>query len=142
MDIEFDFEGAGTVRTELEDLEDAGTTEREYRVESGAEYSQYLEFGTRNMPPYPFFRPAVREARRDPDGFIDFEPETPAEYIQALAFALEAKMKANVTAQGSQDRSPGTHPDHPRSGFIGTFDGEEIENTGNLRARIQARRLK
>jgi hypothetical protein len=109
----------------------------------------YLEFGTEDMPPYPFFRPAIRELKANPRQFL-FETteygsldeiDTTDELIKAVAFGLEKRMTANATAQGTNKRSPGTDPEHPRSGFIGEFDGEEIRNTSNLRANIRARKI-
>lgn len=98
------------------------------------------------MPPYPFFQPAIREFRADPEAFIFKNSELGSideinstdELIRTIAFSLENQMKKNVTAQGSLDRSPGTDPEHPRSGFVGMFDGRMVRNTGNLRASISA----
>jgi len=144
-DFDIDLDGELNVRESLNDLERDWTDSIEVAVESGAEYSAYLEFGTRHMPPYPFFRPAIREFKRNPEGFITDnteynsvrEIESADQLILSVGAALESKMKVNVTAQGnSLDRSPGTDPEHPRSGFQGEFEGRVYDNTGNLRARI------
>jgi len=74
------------------------------------------------MPPYPWFRPAIREFRLDPEGLItansgfssiDEIPDTDT-LVKTVASALESKMEANVSAESASDRSPGTHPDHPK----------------------------
>lgn len=123
------------VRASLEELKDRGTTTREYRVNAGAEYAVYLEFGTRNMPPYPFFRPALRELDANPDAFIDRHTNTAVDEIddadtlvQTLAFALERAITQNANANAS-GRSPGVNPEHPKV------------QTGNLVNSIQAQRI-
>jgi len=127
-DFELNVSGIESFREDLNDLEGDLTTDEEYVVGVGAEYGIYLEFGTRKMPPYPFFRPAIREARANPDEFVDSEAvDSITEYIRKLAFSLEAQIKINATAETS-GRSPGTDSDHPQV------------DTGNLRASIEARR--
>ncbi|MFC6591676.1 HK97-gp10 family putative phage morphogenesis protein [Deinococcus lacus] len=37
-----------------------------YRVGTNVEYAPYLEFGTRNMQPRPFMRPALEKHRHEP----------------------------------------------------------------------------
>jgi hypothetical protein len=89
------------------------------------------------MPPYPFFRPAIRELEADPEGFIldnsgySSIEEIPSadQIIEAVAFGLERQIKQNATAAAG-DRSPGTHPDHPKV------------QSGNLRASISATRIR
>jgi hypothetical protein len=81
------------------------------------------------MPPYPFFRPALRELENNPDSFAD--PETAddlQEYIKKIAFSLERQLKVNVTAERGSGRSPGVNPEHPQV------------DTGTLRNSIEARR--
>lgn len=125
------------VRETLEELRERGTSERVEVVGSNVEYAVYLEFGTEDMPPYPWFRPAIREFRANPERFIvdqtryaslDEIPTVDA-LVTAVAESLVAKMKKNATAQGSVDRSPGTDAEHPRV------------QTGTLRNSIQAVRL-
>lgn len=88
------------------------------------------------MQPYPFFRPAIREAQAKGLGFIEEFANMPAEemsaadLVTALALGLEAQLKRNVTAQAAGGRSPGVHPEHPRV------------QTGNLRASIKSTRLR
>jgi len=96
-----------------------------------------LEMGTRNMPPYPFFIPAVREFRANPESFItdktDFgsidEIQSTKQMVEAVATALQRQIQINATAQAS-GRSPGTAPDNPQV------------DTGNLRASISVQRVK
>ena len=126
------------VRDALADLEDEYTTERVEVVGSNVEYGVYLEFGTEKMQPYPWFRPAVREFKLDPEGFItdnsgfsSVEEIPDADtLVKTVASALESKMEANVSAVSASDRSPGTHPDHPK------------RQTGNLVNSIEAVRVK
>lgn len=89
--------------------------------------------------PYPWFRPAINEFKANPKQFIrentDFESldelDTAAELVATVAAALQSKMEDNVNAQDpSRDRSPGTHPDHPK------------RDTGTLTASISAQRLR
>lgn len=123
------------VRASLEELEDRGTTTREYVVGTDVEYAVYLEFGTRYMPPYSFFRPALRELEANPDAFIDRhssttvdEIETADGLVKALALALERAITQNATANAS-GRSPGVNPEHPQV------------QTGTLRNSIEAQRI-
>jgi hypothetical protein len=150
---------AVSFQTLRQDWEDPPT----FVVESGAEYSVHLEFGrgpveaqdadalrfededgeiiyrtsVSGHPPYPFFKPAIREFKATPESFIIANTEFESinaisdvnELVQSVAFALESQMKRNATA-GASDRSVGTHPDHPQV------------QSGNLRARIVARRVK
>ena len=84
--------------------------------------------------PYPFFRPALREFDANPETFIIDNTgyttlqEIPNgdELIRAIAVALENQIKANASAESATDRSPGTHPSHPK------------RDTGNLVASIQS----
>jgi len=125
-----------SVKASLEELKNDFEPEPSFVVESGAEYSVYLEFGTEDMPPYPFFRPAIRELKADPEAFLLKNSEldslgdidSTAELVKNTAQALERQIKINATAQ-APGRSPGTDADHPQV------------QTGNLRAKIRARRI-
>jgi len=153
-----------SVKQNLRELKEQYETEPFWVVESGAEYSIYLEFGrgpveptgdtkalrfenedgeiiyrarAEGHPPYPFFEPAIREFEANPESFLLDNTElggldeidSTEELIRNVARALEGQMKRNATAQ-APNRSPGTHPEHPR-----------VES-GNLRARISARRVR
>lgn len=161
MNIDFDLEGDEELQLEFEELEEDGTSDAAYRVVSNAEYSVPLEFGrgpieapegsaipietdsgtifrkrVSGHPPYPFFRPAVREAQLDLAVLLrktiqktpDMASSTD-EFVKWVALGLETQMKRNVTAQAT-GRSPGTHPEHPKV------------QTNNLRSRIQSQRIR
>jgi hypothetical protein len=150
------------IRERVRELKDDYSTAGTFVVESGAEYSVAIEMGRGPVEaqdadalqfedqdgntiyrasvdghqPYPFFRPAIREFKANPEAFILKNTELNAldgvdsadEMVRTVAFALEAQMKRNANAnQGN--RSPGTHPDHP------------VVQTGNLVARISATRI-
>jgi hypothetical protein len=138
-DADLSLDGLTETLADLDDLADRYDGEPIYVVGAGAEYAVYLEFGTEDMPPYPFFRPAVRELRRDPEAFVErltdeaFDMdslETTADVVETVAFALERQLKHNVAAaRPTGRRSPGTDPDHPQV------------DTGTLRASIRAERI-
>jgi len=131
FELELDDTG---LREALDDLKETGTSDRVEVVGTTVEYGVYLEIGTEDMPPYPWFRPAVREFRANPESFIiDNTGYTSVEEIPsadalvtAIAQALVNQMEHNVSAASSSDRSPGTHPEHPK------------RDTGTLVNSIQA----
>jgi hypothetical protein len=138
-DFDLELDGFEKTKQRFEELRERydgdGVT---YVVGTAVEYAIYLEFGTENMPPYSWFRPAIREFKANPESFLldntDFssvdEIETTEGLVKAVSFALQTKMTANVNAQDpSADRSPGVDPDHPS------------RDTGNLSASIQAVRI-
>lgn len=135
--VDLDVDGLGAVQQRLEELEEDWEDPPIHVAGSTAEYSVYLEFGTRHMPPYPWLRPALRELRANPRAFVAKNTETSIdqvdsanELVDVITSALESQMKTNVTAQQATGRSPGTAPDHPKV------------QTGNLRASIKAVRIK
>jgi len=154
--------GQAEVQAALDELRDDYASEPIYVVGDNSEYGIVLEFGrgpivapegsaipietedgtifrkrVSGHPPYPWFRPAIRELKANPERFIVKNSNlnglndinSTKELVEATAFALESQMKKNVTAQGSVDRSPGTKPDHPKV------------QSGNLRASISAVRI-
>jgi phage gpG-like protein len=136
FDVEFEGEEETLARFEelKEELDSDGIT---YVVGTAVEYGVYLEFGTKDMPPYPWYQPAIREFKANPERFImdntDFssidEIQNTKEMVATVATALQTQMEKNVNAQKSGDRSPGTHPEHPR------------RDTGNLTASIKSIRI-
>jgi hypothetical protein len=96
-----------------------------------------LEFGTEDMPPYSWFRPAIREFKANPETFITDNTEYPSvdaiptvdTFVTAVAVALQSQMEKNVSAMSSTDRSPGVDPDHPKV------------DTGTLKNSISAQRI-
>jgi len=137
-DFDFDLRGDTDLQATLEGLEQRGSSNAQHVVTSDAEYSRFLEFGTRDMPPYPFFRPAIREAKLDIEillrrhqqlGLDDFQ--TTDELVLAVAESLREQMQNNVRAALSGGaRSPGTKPGHPQV------------QTGNLLNSINRRRIR
>jgi len=136
-DFEIDLSGMAELQDTIDDLKDDYGESPVYVVGTNVEYGVYLEFGTRDMPPYAWFRPAIREFKANPTTFIlentgwnsiDEIPST-KELVRAVANALENQMKDNVNAQDANGRSPGTHPDHPK------------RQSGNLTADIEAERI-
>jgi len=161
--FDLDTQGFAELQGDLEELAQKGDGDAVYKVEVGAEYAVHIEFGrgpieapegsaipietesgetifrkrVSGHPPYPFFRPAIREFQANTEDFIldntnynsiEEIPNANA-LVQAAASSLESQMKTNATAQSS-GRSPGTNRSHP-----------DVE-TGNLRASISATRLR
>jgi len=152
-----------SVADSLDDLKEEWSTDRVYVVGTNVEYAVYLEFGrgpveaqeadalrfeneagetiyrTRvsGHPPYPFFRPAVREFEANPIDFITDNTgfsslrEIPNgdTLVKAIANALVSQMEKNASADSASDRSPGTHPNHP------------VRDTGTLVASLGAQRV-
>lgn len=130
------FVGLADMLDAIDDLKDQVDGGASFVVGTGVEYGVYLEFGTSKMPAYPWMRPAIRELQRNPERFIAAnsptsidEVDSTDELVEAVALALERKLKQNVNAGGAGDRSPGTDPEHP------------AVDTGNLRASIRAVRI-
>jgi len=134
FEIELD---TSSVRRQLNDLEEEWESNRVYKVGTNVEYALYVEYGTRHMPPYPFFRPALVQFEADPEGFITGNtafssmqeiPDADT-LVKATATAFENQITKNASALSGGDRSPGVHPDHPK------------RVTGNLAASISAQRI-
>jgi hypothetical protein len=137
-DVDLDLSGVASLQEEINDLRDEYGQDPIYAVGTNVEYGVFLERGTEDMPAYPWFKPAIREFRRDPEGFIQDttgfggidEIQTTKQMVDAVATGLANRMTDNVNAQdASADRSPGTDPEHPK------------RDTGNLTASIQAVRI-
>ena len=129
--------GYSSVLSGLENLTDQVGGDTVYVVGTNTEYGVHLEFGTRKMQQYPWLRPAVREFRNDPEGFISDHTtksvdnlESADDAVRTVALALETRMKQNVSAGDVASRSPGTEPGHPKV------------QTGNLRASIEAEKVR
>jgi len=162
-DFDIDLDTAD-VRVALENLRDEWETDAVFRVGSNVDYGVILEFGrgpieaddaealrfenqagetifrkrVSGHPPYPWFRPAIREFQANPQRFVldntafnSFKEIPNGEaLVRAVATSLQNKMKNNVNAQSASDRSPGTHPEHPR------------RDSGTLTASISAVRIR
>ena len=110
-DFELELEGFRRVLDALDDISDdlrgAGTV----TVGTGVEYAVFLEFGTRDMDPKPFFRPALAELRvQGVNGFIQSNTRLSAEQIDDLdglitivGLALERRIKEIITEKGLID---------------------------------------
>lgn len=97
-------------------------------VGTDVEYAVYLEFGTKNHPPYPFLFPAARDILNSRGDKLADETDSLEEFIEKLAKETEKQAKINATA-GRGDRSPGTDPEHPKV------------RSGDLRDSIEAERV-
>jgi hypothetical protein len=137
-DFRLDVDGVDDLTLELEGLREQYSTERVYVTGTNVEYAVYLEFGTEDMPPYPFFGPAIRGFERNPNGFIRRNTEYPSidaipsadALVEAVSAALAVQMTKNASAATSSGRSAGTKRDHPK------------RQTGNLAADISATRVR
>lgn len=136
MDIDLDLSGHLEVQEALEELEEDWSDAPTYEVYNPTEYGPYLELGTRYMPPYPFFRPAINEYMASPDalarkqqGIGLKETSTVDELVYLLTVSLNQQIEDNLRAGESARRSPGTHPEHPKT------------PTGNLLGNQKYRRL-
>jgi len=137
VDIDLDI-STGTVEKNIDELKERFEGETVYVVGSNVEYGVYLEMGTRDMPPYPWFRPAIREFKANPEqliqrhtGFTSID-EIPSEdvLVKAVATTLSEQMTNNASALSGGVRSPGTDSEHPK------------RVTGNLAGSIQASKIK
>lgn len=163
VSIDIDLSGIDELRSELKNLEQRWEDEPEWAVGTNENHGRILEFGrgpieptdaealkfevdgetvfaqrVSGHPPYPWFRPAIREFEANPRQFIrDITAYDSIEaipnvetFVEAVASGLVNRMRDNVNAQDAgADRSPGTHPEHPK------------RDTGDLTASIQAIRL-
>ena len=141
-DWELELEGLRNVVESLNDLEAAVETDRTVTVGSGVEYSVYLELGTSDMDPKPFFRPALGELRANGvAGFVREHTRTTVEalgsadqVVAALALALERRIKEIITRKGLIDTGtlrasvlavPGDNPSAlPGEGEFSGFDSD------------------
>lgn len=105
---------ASQIETRAENIKDV-----KYVVGTDVEYAVYLEFGTSEMPPYPFARPAVEDVMTEQADQIVDEAETVQEAVRDIAFAIERRM-TYYTSEGP-----------PGPGVV----------TGNLKDSIRAERI-
>lgn len=114
MDTNVNVSGYEATQVAFEDLEEQWGDSATWVVGSNVEYAVYLEMGTRDMPPYPWMRPAVRDVLNNQADDLADESDSTEEFVKKLAFAIERQAKQNVSADRSVDRSPGTDPEHPK----------------------------
>jgi len=84
----------------IDALEELG--DDRWLVGTGVEYAVYLEFGTSEMNPKPFVRPALRRVSRDVET-IARDADDAGEIVQRIAFRLEAEIKQVITRKGLID---------------------------------------
>jgi len=161
-DFEIDLSGVAELQDTIDDIKGDWGDSPTFEVGTNAEYAVHLEFGrgpirasgdgylrfevdgevifrkeVSGHPPYPFFRPAIREFKANPITFItentgfSSTEEIPNVnmLVRSVANALSNKMKDNASANSASDRSPGTDSDHPvrQSGnLVGSISFERI----------------
>jgi len=109
--FDFDISGLEAHQEELRDeAETWSQSSGTWHVGSAVEYGIYLEFGTSDMDPKPFFRPALAEAERDLSAFVRDNTETtleevdgPRRLVAIIAYALERRVKEIITEKGLID---------------------------------------
>lgn len=121
MDIDLDISGHQSIQEELSELEDDWSDSPEFVIENDAEYSRFLELGTRKMQPYPFFRPALNEYMAGPNQLVQknqgvdlSSADTIDELMLLIVVSINSQIEANLRAAASTGRSPGVHPEHPK----------------------------
>jgi len=114
-DFETELESFERVLESLNDIERQLDPGEPVVVGTAVQYSVFLEFGTSDMDPKPFFRPALAELRvKGIEGFIEEsgilragkefnDVEDADEVVDALALALERRIKEIITQKGLID---------------------------------------
>jgi hypothetical protein len=112
-DFETELESFERVLESLNDIERQLDPGEPVVVGSAVSYSVFLEFGTSDMDPKPYFRPALAELRvKGIEGFIeesgvlrsdDLGDVDPDDLVDALALALERRIKEIITEKGLID---------------------------------------
>jgi len=113
-DFETELESFNRVLDSLNDIERQLDPGELVVVGSAVNYSVFLEFGTSDMDPKPFFRPALAELRvKGVEGFIESsgilrnkefsDVEDAGEVVDALALTLERRIKEIITEKGLID---------------------------------------
>jgi len=110
-DFELELEGYRRVLDSLEELEDQLRGGGPVTVGTGVEYAVYLEFGTSDMDPKPFFRPVLAELRIEgPESFVEKHSQLEAaqiedldDLISAVGLTIERRVKEVITRKGLID---------------------------------------
>jgi hypothetical protein len=113
-DFETELESFNRVLDSLNDIERQLDPGEPVVVGSAVSYSVFLEFGTSDMDPKPYFRPALAELRvKGIEGFIkdsgilrnkEFsDVDDAGEVVDALALTLERRIKEIITEKGLID---------------------------------------
>jgi len=129
---------------EIDDQLEEVKTQQRYLVGTAVEYAIYLEAGTADMDPKPFFRPAINEVRLEGvDGFIRHntrtsvdELDTADDVLRVLALALERRVKEIITKKSLIDTgtlrasivaAPGVDPSVlPDASEFSGFDSDNV----------------
>jgi len=106
-----DLEGFEQALEEIDRVIDDVDSDAKFTVGTGVEYSIYLEAGTSDMDPKPFFQPALSEVRQEGvDGFVADNTrltvdalDTVTQVLKVLVLALERRIKEIITTKGLID---------------------------------------
>lgn len=106
-DIDVDIDGIGSLQAALEERVDDLEVTTEWVAGTAVEYAIYLEFGTRDMDPKSFVRPAALVYQRSLRSAIAADTETTLDAIddadtlvRVVALGLERRIKKIITAKG------------------------------------------
>jgi len=110
-EFELEVQKLERVLESLEDIQDDLRGGGTVTVGTGVEYAVYLEFGTSDIDPRPFFRPALSELRtRGVEGFLEDNTRLSTAQIadaeslvDAVGLALERRIKEIITQKGLID---------------------------------------
>jgi hypothetical protein len=114
-DFETELESFNRVLDSLNDIERQLDPGEPVVVGTAVNYSVFLEFGTSDMDPKPFFRPALAELRvKGVQGFIESsgilragkefsDVDDAGEVVDALALTLERRIKQIITEKSLID---------------------------------------
>jgi hypothetical protein len=99
-DLGIDLRGLSDLEQEFLDREARWAVDAGYVVGTAVEYAVYVNYGTRDQDPQPFFTSTLAEARNDLRRFVAIHTGTrleeitsAQELVQTIAFALERVMK-------------------------------------------------
>jgi len=99
-DLGIGLRGLSDLEQEFLRREERWAVDADYVVGTAVEYAVYVNYGTRDQDPQPFFTSTLAEARADLGAFVARHTDTTLEAItsaqelvQTIAFALERVMK-------------------------------------------------
>lgn len=84
--------GVGTLTDQIEDTKE-DLEGQVYVVGTTVRYAVFLEFGTSEIPPYPFMGPAVEKVMAGEADRIANEASSAEEVTRKIAFAIEREAK-------------------------------------------------
>lgn len=96
---------ASTVKAFERMKEWAGDDDVVYIVGTNVEYAAYVEFGTSRQQAQPYLRPAAEKVAKNPERYVDGNPDSVEAYIRQVALAIEreATEKAPVDTGNLQN---------------------------------------